>query len=129
MDEIFSAPDKWYKDMWWKISEGVNRRGKQRHKLFDEARKMLKEYTERRDAQVLDWEFGTERALEKVRELRAENAELKNDNEKMEVENDILRDELTEARSLYNHLAERYDESDLTGFLNLKEKDEPACTI
>ena len=135
MDEIFSAPDAYFQDMWWKISEGIKRRGKERVKLLAEARKMLKDYTELRDHQVLEWEFGTDRYLEKVRELRLENAGLQSELERAEAENERLTTELEEVRSLYSHMAERYDEenecdiSELTSFLNLKEKNESPASV
>ena len=107
------APDAYFKDMWWKITEGVKRRGKVREKLFTEARELLKEYTERRDDQLIEYEFGMDRYRKKLRELREENRELKSDIEKNEMENDKLRGELEEMRSI-------------SGFLNPKENESPA---
>ena len=98
-----SAPDAYFKDMWWKITEGVKRRGKVREKLFTEARELLKEYTERRDDQLIEYEFGMDRYRKKLRELREENRELKSENDKLRGE--------------------------LSGFLNPKEKNESPATI
>ena len=98
-------------DMRQLINDGIKYRRPRRIEKFDEARAMLRKYVELRDDELLEKEFGMNRYRKKLRELRAENEQLKAVVERLTGE--------------LNDFAERYDqeyECDISE-LNIKKSD------
>ena len=103
MEEVFSARYFYAAEMWQLIHDGITRRNPSRDILFEKARKMLREYVEKRDDEKMELEFGLERYRVKLNEARERVQDL-------EATTETLRTELTIAHDRLANLAERLDE-------------------
>ena len=76
MEEIFKARYFYAAEMWQLIQDGIKRRNPDRDVYFEKARKMLREYVEKRDDEKVELEFGLERYRVKLNEARERVQEL-----------------------------------------------------